>query len=288
MSDWMNKFVENDDDNELTLEEEFAAKNKIAEMVLEENEALLEDDDDFSDVLVAEQIEAVNKVNVMLINLVKALSEEVKNSTLVTQDKIDKIALHMQTQINSLEQKVTQSLLAMEDGNEKRALLFAQALEEINDLVADPDQMTDVFKVAPDIAMEAIEREAQGELSDEKPFDPDDEIFLPETSEDDLAKEIATIPDDEFDERQEEIRKLEHGDPVIEKENVVEDDELGVGEIQTLAVPEGLQGYTEHDYNVVMDFLNGDIKWQDMMKHAGGMKAAKALVDPVKEFMGIQ
>ena len=147
--------------------------------------------------------------------------------------------------------------------------------------------MTDVFKVAPDIAMEAIERDAQGDLNDEKPFDPDDEIFLPESVEDEVAKEIAHIPDDEFDERQEENRRLENADPVIEEEAVVEMDELGVGEIQTLTVPEELPDYTEEDYNVVMNYINGEIKWGDMMKHAGGMRAAKEMVDPVKAFMGI-
>ena len=133
--------------------------------------------------------------------------------------------------------------------------------------------MTDVFKVAPDIAMEAIERDA-GELNDAKPFDPDDEIFLPESVEDEVTKEIAHIPDDEFDERQEENRRLENADPVIEEE-VVEMDELGVGKSQTLTVPEELPDYTEEDYNVVMNYINGEIKWGDMMKHAGGMRAQR-------------
>ena len=42
------------------------------------------------------------------------------------------------------------------------------------------------------------------------------------------------------------------------------------------------KGYSLQDYNVVMDYINGDTKWKDIVKYAGGMKQAKALVDPVK------
>ena len=268
MSDWMSKFVEQKDDekNELTTEEEFAAQNKIAEIVDEENPGLLED---YEDALYEEEIEEINKTNRVILASLKAINEELKAGMAIVQNKIDNVSTHMQAQINALDDKVTRSMLAMEDGNEKRALLFAQALEEINDLVADPDQMTDVFRVAPDIAMEAIEREAQGVLAGEKPFDPDDEIFLPESPEEEPAKEESKdsqgpLPDEE------------------------EFDELGVGEIQALSVPEELDGYNEKDYNLVMDYINGEIKWSDMMKHAGGMRAAKALVDPVKAYMGIE
>tara|TARA_Y100001973_G_scaffold106451_1_gene184469 strand:+ start:262 stop:1119 length:858 start_codon:yes stop_codon:yes gene_type:complete len=280
MSDWLNKFV---------------AEKKLEEQPLVEDELDDELDEEIQDEVT---IADVNEILISLKNIweenkfivasINALNEELKGGLSLLQNKIDNIKTHTQTQINALDDKVTRSMLAMEDGNEKRALLFAQALEEINDLVADPDQMTDVFKVAPDIAMEAIERDAQGELNDAKPFDPDDEIFLPESVEDEVAKEIAHIPDDEFDERQEENRRLENADPVIEEEAVVEMDELGVGEIQTLTVPEELPDYTEEDYNVVMNYINGEIKWGDMMKHAGGMRAAKEMVDPVKAYMGIE
>ena len=279
MSDWLNKFV---------------AEKKLEQQPLVEEELDDELDEEIQDEVT---IADVNEILISLKNIweenkfivasINALNEELKGGLSLLQNKIDNIKTHTQTQIDALDDKVTRSMLAMEDGNEKRALLFAQALEEINDLVADPDQMTDVFKVAPDIAMEAIERDAQGDLNDEKPFDPDDEIFLPESVEDEVAKEIAHIPDDEFDERQEENRRLENADPVIEEEAVVEMDELGVGEIQTLTVPEELPDYTEEDYNVVMNYINGEIKWGDMMKHAGGMRAAKEMVDPVKAFMGI-
>ncbi len=280
MSDWLNKFV---------------AEKKLEEQPLVEEEFEEQEfDEEFQD---QPTIADVNEIMISLKNIweenkfivasMNALNEELKAGLSLLQNKIDNIKTHTQTQIDALDDKVTRSMLAMEDGNEKRALLFAQALEEINDLVADPDQMTDVFKVAPDIAMEAIERDAQGELNDAKPFDPDDEIFLPESVEDEVAKEIAHIPDDEFDERQEENRRLENADPVIEEEAVVEMDELGVGEIQTLTVPEELPDYTEEDYNVVMNYINGEIKWGDMMKHAGGMRAAKEMVDPVKAYMGI-
>ncbi len=280
MSDWLNKFV---------------AEKKLEEQPLVEEEYEDEQlDEDFQDQPI---IADANEILVSLKNIMEenkfvvaslnALNEELKGGLSLLQNKIDNIKTHTQAQIDALDDKVTRSMLAMEDGNEKRALLFAQALEEINDLVADPDQMTDVFKVAPDIAMEAIERDAQGELNDAKPFDPDDEIFLPESVEDEVAKEIAHTPDDEFDERQEENRRLENADPVIEEEAVVEMDELGVGEIQTLTVPDELPDYTEEDYNVVMNYINGEIKWGDMMKHAGGMRAAKEMVDPVKAFMGI-
>ena len=280
MSDWLNKFV---------------AEKKLEEQPLVDDELDDELDEEIQDEVT---IADVNEILISLKNIweenkfivasINALNEELKGGLSLLQNKIDNIKTHTQTQIDALDDKVTRSMLAMEDGNEKRALLFAQALEEINDLVADPDQMTDVFKVAPDIAMEAIERDAQGELNDAKPFDPDDEIFLPESVEDEVAKEIAHIPDDEFDERQEENRRLENADPVIEEEAVVEMDELGVGEIQTLTVPEELPDYTEEDYNVVMNYINGEIKWGDMMKHAGGMRAAKEMVDPVKAYMGIE
>ena len=217
--------------------------------------------------------------------------------------------------VDALEEKVTRSFLAMEDGNEKRALLLANALEEINDLVADPDGMTDVFKVAPDIAMGAIEREAQGELSDEKPFNPDDEIYLPEatpegltTEEEFLAKnKVAELVNEEHPDlltgEEEEALQRKYPHLTLEEAIAAEDemqtlhnkdldpfhpklreDEGGAGEIQMFELPKELEkkGYSLQDYNVVMDYINGDTKWKDIVKYAGGMKQAKALVDPVK------
>ena len=280
MSDWLNKFVA-----EKKMEEQPLVEEEFEEQEFDEE---FEDQPTIADVNeIMISLKNIWEENKFVVASLNALNEELKGGLSLLQNKIDNIKTHMQTQIDGLDDKVTRSMLAMEDGNEKRALLFANALEEINDLVADPDQMTDVFKVAPEIAMEAIERDAQGELNDAKPFDPDDEIFLPEIPEDEISKEIAINPDDEFDERQEENRRLENADPAIEEEAVVDMDELGVGEIQTLTVPEELPDYTEEDYNVVMNYINGEIKWGDMMKHAGGMRAAKEMVDPVKAFMGI-
>ena len=290
MSEWLNKFVE-------------GKKAEDLPAVVEDLELGPDFDEEYED---QPTIADVNEILISLNNIMEenryivatlnALNEELKGGLALLRNKIDNISTHTQSQMDALEDKVTRSMVALEDGNEKRALLFAQALEEINDMVADPDQMTDVFKVAPDIAMEAIEREAQGELNDTKPFDPNDEIFLPES----VEEVVKGVPLDEVydgktdfsmpgavDGPLEATKIVIDGETVFNSEEPVEVDELGVGEIQTLAVPEGLE-YSVSDYNVVMEYLNGDIKWKDMMKYAGGMKAAKALVDPVKSFHGIE
>lgn len=259
MSDWLNKFVA-----EKKLEEQPLVEEEFEEQEFEEEFQDQPTIADVNEIMIS--LKNIWEENKFIVASMNALNEELKAGLTLLQNKIDNSKTHTQTQIDALDDKVTRSMLAMEDGNEKRALLFAQALEEINDLVADPDQMTDVFKVAPDIAMEAIERDAQGELNDGKPFDPDDEIFLPEA-----VEEVV----------------VEEEEPEVIEEEEVEIDELGVGEIQTLTVPEELPDYTEEDYNVVMDYINGEIKWGDMMKHAGGMRAAKEMVDPVKAHMGI-
>jgi hypothetical protein len=271
MSDWMNSFRKKQV-NDLSVEEEFASQNKINELLEEEDllgMAELSDEEDL------EIVDDLDDVIQQMALLLEVINRELKAGFAVLQNESNARSQNMQSQINALDDKVTRSLLAMEDGNEKRALLIASALEEINDLVADPDGMTDVFKVAPDIAMGAIEREAQGELNAEKPFDPDDEIYLPEQ-----------LPTEEVEEPAMSVQELTY--QAVKAGDIPPDDsynEGGAGEIQMIPVPPELEGYSEHDYNTVMDYINGDIKWQDIVKHAGGMKPAKALVDPVKKHM---
>jgi len=322
MSDWLERF-----------------KSKEETQTAEELEADFPDDDDIEDDEFQDQplkelqtfdmdldelVADISKTNGYIFASLKAMNEELKAGFTLVRSEQSKIAdvneimislNNIADRVDALEEKVIQSLLAMEDGNEKRALLLANALEEINDLVADPDGMTDVFKVAPDIAMGAIEREAQGELSDEKPFDPDDEIYLPEETPNELTMEeewaakikIADMVDEEHPTllhgeeeeflqqkyphltlqeaiaAEEEMQTLSNKDydPYMEH---MSDNEGGAGEIQSFSLPEELaeQGYTEESYNKVMDYINGDIKWKDIVKYAGGMKQAKALVDPVK------
>lgn len=294
MSDWMNSFRKKQV-NDLSVEEEFASQNKINELLEEEDLLGMAELSDEGDL---EMVDDLDDVIQQMALLLEVINRELKAGFAVLQNESNARSQNMQSQINALDDKVTRSLLAMEDGNEKRALLIASALEEINDLVADPDGMTDVFKVAPDIAMGAIEREAQGELNAEKPFDPDDEIYLPEqlpTEEEhseSLTDEEAEILQRKYPHltlqeaiaAEDEMQTLANKDydPYMEH---MSDNEGGAGEIQMIPVPPELKGYSEHDYNTVMDYINGDIKWQDIVKHAGGMKPAKALVDPVKKHM---
>lgn len=351
MSDWLDKFKQKGSTPQESndLEEEIRPDNALDEYdedVQESGDSSMELET--FDMDLDEIVADISKTNSYIFASLKAMNEELKAGFTLVRSEMNQRVTNMEQRVDALEEKVTRSLLAMEDGNEKRTLLLANALEEINDLVADPDGMTDVFKVAPDIAMGAIERKAQGELSDVKPFDPNDEIYLPETpldtAEEDDAKEIAHMPDEQFDEMEEKVHELAHTDPVSkeigeltmeeewasqnkiaemvdeeypdlltgEEEEILQqkyphltlqqaiaaEDEMetlankdydpysegGAGEIQSFILPEELagQGYTEESYNKVMDYINGDIKWKDIMKYAGGMKQAKALVDPVK------
>jgi len=286
MSDWLDKFKQKastpQESNDL--EEEIRPDNALDayDDDIQENEDSSMELETF-DMDLDEIVADISKTNGYIFASLKAMNEELKAGFTLVRSEQSKIAdvneimislNNIADRVDALEEKVTRSLLAMEDGNEKRALLLANALEEINDLVADPDGMTDVFKVAPDIAMGAIEREAQGELSDVKPFNPDDEIYLPEATPDELTMEeewasqnkIAAIVDEEH------------------PELLTGEYEGGAGEIQVFELPKALEkkGYSVQDYNVVMDYINGDTKWKDIVKYAGGMKQAKALVDPVK------
>ena len=277
MSDWLDKFKQKasipQESNDL--EEEIRPDNALDAydedfQEREDSSMELETFDMDLDEIVAD----ISKTNGYIFASLKAMNEELKAGFTLVRSEMNQRVTNMDLRIDALEEKLTRSLLAMVDGNEKRALLLANALEEINDLVADPDGMTDIFKVAPDIAMGAIEREAQGELSDVKPFNPDDEIYLPEATPDELTME-------------EEWASQNKIAAIVEEEHpelLTGEYEGGAGEIQVFELPKALEkkGYSVQDYNVVMDYINGDTKWKDIVKYAGGMKQAKALVDPVK------
>ena len=298
MSDWLDKFKKQKITNEVNnieVEDSQLAEAEVLEYDDEveydgPSEEQSEDAGSMNlenfDMDLDEIVEDISKTNKYVFATLEAMNRELKAGfTLVRSEQaaiadVNEILISLKNiddRVEALEDKVTRSLLAMEDGNEKRALLLANALEEINDLVADPDGMTDVFKVAPDIAMGAIERESQGELSSDKPFNPDDEIYLPEAPE----EEGLTV-EEEF------LAQIKVAELVDEENPELLTDEGGPGEIQLISVPSELSDYNERDYNAVMDYINGDIKWKDIMKYAGGMKQAKALVDPVKLFHNIQ
>lgn len=316
MSDWLDKFKKqketpevedvgdlsddylSDDYDEEIFDSEGYATDDVTDNNFEDTGPMVLENFDMN---LDEIVEDISKTNKYIFATLEALNRELKAGFMVVRSENQLKFEMMEGMINSLEDKVTRSLLAMEDGNEKRALLLANALEEINDLVADPDGMTDVFKVAPDIAMNAMERDSQGALGGEKPFNPDDEIYLPEAT-----------PGPPFEKALEHLRPAVKNDLTTEEEflsiNKIADMELeenptlltdeltevadiddgGAGEIQLISVPSELSDYNERDYNAVMDYINGDIKWNDIMKYAGGMKQAKALVDPVKLFHNIQ
>ena len=269
MSDWLERFKAKEEQTPTSEEQEEEFEDEFEDEEVQEMAPLeLQSFDKDLD----EIVEDISKTNGYIFASLKAMNQELKSGFTVIRSELEQRVSVLEGRVTDLETRVVQSLLAMEDGNEKRTLLLANALEEINDLVADPDGMTDVFKVAPDIAMGAIEREAQGELSDERPFDPNDEIFLPEKTDNELSGE------EEF------LSKIKIAELVDEEHPDLLNDEGGVGEIQMFDLPGELaeQGYTEESYNKVMDYINGDIKWKDIVKYAGGMKQAKALVDPVK------
>ena len=294
MSDWLERFKSNSPEKEE--EEEETPTVEELESPSASDERDWEDEDvqgndslelESFDMDLDEIVADISKTNGYVFASLKAMNEELKAGfTLVRSEQaaiadVNEIMISLNNiadRVDALEEKVTRSLLAMEDGNEKRTLLLAGALEEINDLVADPDGMTDVFKVAPDIGLGAIERAAQGELSDAKPFDPNDEIYLPEVPEKELSVEEPYDIEEEFATQNKVAELVDEEYPELLK------DEGGAGEIQSFNLPEELagQGYTEESYNKVMDYINGDIKWKDIMKYSGGMKQAKALVDPVK------
>jgi hypothetical protein len=269
MSDWLERFKAKEEQTPMWEEQEEEFEDELEDEEVQEMAPLeLQSFDKDLD----EIVEDISKTNGYIFASLKAMNQELKSGFTLIRSELEQRVSVLEGRVTDLETRVVQSLLAMEDGNEKRTLLLANALEEINDLVADPDGMTDVFKVAPDIAMGAIEREAQGELSDERPFDPNDEIFLPEKTDNELSGE------EEF------LSKIKIAELVDEEHPDLLNDEGGVGEIQMFDLPGELaeQGYTEESYNKVMDYINGDIKWKDIVKYAGGMKQAKALVDPVK------
>lgn len=282
MSDWLERFKAKEEQTPMWEEQEEEFEDEFEDEEVQEMAPLeLQSFDKDLD----EIVEDISKTNGYIFASLKAMNQELKSGFTVIRSELEQRVSVLEGRVTDLETRVVQSLLAMEDGNEKRTLLLANALEEINDLVADPDGMTDVFKVAPDIAMGAIEREAQGELSDERPFDPNDEIFLPEKTDNELSGE------------EEELLQQKYPHLTLQQAIAAEDEmetlankdydpynEGGAGEIQSFSLPEELagQGYTEESYNKVMDYINGDIKWKDIVKYAGGMKQAKALVDPVK------
>ena len=272
MSDWLERFKAKEEQTPTLEEQEEEFEDEFEDEEVQEMAPLGFQQMKSFDKDLDEIVEDISKTNGYIFASLKAMNQELKSGFTVIRSELEQRVSVLEGRVTDLETRVVQSLLAMEDGNEKRTLLLANALEEINDLVADPDGMTDVFKVAPDIAMGAIEREAQGELSDEKPFDPNDEIFLPENTDNELSGE------------QEFLSKIKIAELVDEEHPDLLNDEGGVGEIQMFDLPGELaeQGYTEESYNKVMDYINGDIKWKDIVKYAGGMKQAKALVDPVK------
>jgi len=272
MSDWLERFKAKEEQTPTLEEQEEEFEDEFEDEEVQEMAPLGIQQMKSFDKDLDEIVEDISKTNGYIFASLKAMNQELKSGFTVIRSELEQRVSVLEGRVTDLETRVVQSLLAMEDGNEKRTLLLANALEEINDLVADPDGMTDVFKVAPDIAMGAIEREAQGELSDERPFDPNDEIFLPENTDNELSGE------------QEFLSKIKIAELVDEEHPDLLNDEGGVGEIQMFDLPGELaeQGYTEESYNKVMDYINGDIKWKDIVKYAGGMKQAKALVDPVK------
>lgn len=301
MSDWLERFKAKEEESP-SLEEEEEVEYEVAQDL--DSLELETFDKDLDEI-----VEDISKTNGYIFASLKAMNQELKSGFTVIRSELEQRVSVLEGRVTDLETRVVQSLLAMEDGNEKRTLLLANALEEINDLVADPDGMTDVFKVAPDIAMGAIEREAQGELSDEKPFNPDDEIYLPDEAPEELTMEeewaaknkIAEMVDEEHPDlltgEEEDLLQQKYPHLTLQQAIAAEDEmetlankdydpynEGGAGEIQSFSLPEELagQGYTEESYNKVMDYINGDIKWKDIVKYAGGMKQAKALVDPVK------
>ena len=113
MSDWLNKFV---------------AEKKLEQQPLVEEELDDELDEEIQDEVT---IADVNEILISLKNIweenkfivasINALNEELKGGLSLLQNKIDNIKTHTQTQIDALDDKVTRSMLAMEDGNEKRA-----------------------------------------------------------------------------------------------------------------------------------------------------------------------
>jgi len=202
----------------------------------------------------------------------------------VLRTHFDRVESNLVAYINSEMSTMRQGLLAIVNGHEAQAEILLERIGEIIEILIDPSMTTDVFRVAPEVAEDAIAA-AEAELpvvEDE----PGDEEFHRPGADDYSNWEIVTDDDVVSVNTNVGMAYLEGKDSnFFEGAGLASLDDVdpkGILDRKVYASIDDLEEspdpeFSNFEWTVATECARGDLKWADLMRAAKGPTRASQL-----------